>query len=121
MKIPFTLFQVVALSGGSTHAFLATNNNHRRIVSTSTSTLHSSTETSDASASTAKSGVQSIGLLTFDLDDTLYPIDQIVNDANGTNLSLDLWEINVRQLQYQNDAIIPWCQQMITFFCVKTE
>mmetsp|Transcript_5860 Transcript_5860/g.14381 ORF Transcript_5860/g.14381 Transcript_5860/m.14381 type:complete len:412 (-) Transcript_5860:754-1989(-) len=83
MKISFTLFQVFALCGGSTHAFLATNNNHRLIVSTSTSTLHSSTETSDASASTAKSGVESIGLLTFDLDDTLYPIDQIVNDANA--------------------------------------
>jgi hypothetical protein len=46
--------------------------------------LHAEQTESDGSAvATATKQVQEIGLLTFDLDDTLYPIAPVVEDANG--------------------------------------
>lgn len=83
MNVPVTIVNLLALMGGSTNAFQPRNNNIRPIVTTSTSTLYADTAVSDASAETSKSKVKSLGLLTFDLDDTLYPIAQIVTDANA--------------------------------------
>ena len=61
-------------------AFLPSHQNHRQIVSTSQ--IFSDTSVSEASTESSQSSVKSLGLLTFDLDDTLYPIAQIVQDAN---------------------------------------
>ena len=81
-----TLFQLFAVSSlaeiGTTNAFVS-RNNPRQIVTTSTSTLYADTAVSDASTASPKSKVKDIGLLTFDLDDTLYPIAPVVEDANG--------------------------------------
>lgn len=81
MKVSVTVLKLFALAS-VTDAFLPSNQNHRQIVSTSTSQLFSDTSVSEASTESSKSGVKSLGLLTFDLDDTLYPIAQIVQDAN---------------------------------------
>lgn len=86
MKVSVTVLKLLALAS-VTDAFLPSNQNHRQIVSTSTSQLFSDTSVSEASTESSKSGVKSLGLLTFDLDDTLYPIAQIVQDANGMLMS----------------------------------
>ena len=60
------------------------NNNNLRVARMQ---LQSSSEDSEGSKSTvtvAKTETKELGLLTFDLDDTLYPIAPIVEDANGT-------------------------------------
>lgn len=94
-----TLFQLIAVSSiteiGTTNAFVPRN---RAIVvvprtctshSASTSTLKAEktadTDLSDVSASSSpkSSKVKDLGLLTFDLDDTLYPIATVVEDANA--------------------------------------
>lgn len=52
--------------------------------SSSTSTrVWASTQEDKATTTTSKPKVQELGLLTFDLDDTLYPIDAVVKAANG--------------------------------------
>lgn len=103
LKVPITkiraLFQLIAVSSfveiGTTNAFIPLN---RQIVigsalttspsSCITSTLYSEKKAEadffDVSVSSSKSKVNKIGLLTFDLDDTLFPIATVVEDANGT-------------------------------------
>ena len=46
----------------------------------------SKSDSKSSSVATATSKTKEIGLLTFDLDDTLYPIAPIVEDANGKYL-----------------------------------
>jgi hypothetical protein len=82
MRVSVTILKLLLL-GGTANAFLHCSKNHRQIASTSTSTLYADTAVSDVSTEPSKSNVKSLGLLTFDLDDTLYPISQIVDDANG--------------------------------------
>ena len=86
MKVSVTALKLLALASVA-DAFLSPHQNHRQIVSTSTSQLFSDTSVSEASTESSKSSVKSLGLLTFDLDDTLYPIAQIVQDANGMLMS----------------------------------
>lgn len=88
MKVSVSTLKLFAVLGSGANAFLPSNQNHRQIVSTTTSQLYSETSVSEASSETSKSSVKSLGLLTFDLDDTLYPIAQIVEDANSTFLPL---------------------------------
>mmetsp|Transcript_18602 Transcript_18602/g.51918 ORF Transcript_18602/g.51918 Transcript_18602/m.51918 type:complete len:412 (+) Transcript_18602:228-1463(+) len=83
MRVSATFFQAIAVFSTITDAFVPLSNSRRQIVTTSTSTLYSDTAVSDASSTSSEPGVQNIGLLTFDLDDTLYPIDQVVKDANA--------------------------------------
>lgn len=45
--------------------------------------LQADTQESKATATAAKPEVKQLGLLTFDLDDTLYPIAGVIEDANG--------------------------------------
>ena len=47
--------------------------------------LFASTQQDEATVVAAKPTTQGLGLLTFDLDDTLYPIDPVVAAANGTS------------------------------------
>lgn len=82
MRVSVTILKLLLL-GGTANAFLHCSKNHRQIASTSTSTLYADTAVSDVSTEPSKSNVKSLGLLTFDLDDTLYPISQIVDDANA--------------------------------------
>mmetsp|Transcript_53154 Transcript_53154/g.129069 ORF Transcript_53154/g.129069 Transcript_53154/m.129069 type:complete len:472 (-) Transcript_53154:249-1664(-) len=49
----------------------------------SSSSSSSSTEKSKSTPTVAKTETKELGLLTFDLDDTLYPIAPIVEDANA--------------------------------------
>jgi len=83
MKVSVIILHLLSLLGANTNAFLPCNENHRQTVSTSTSTLYADTAVSDVSMESSKSDAKSLGLLTFDLDDTLYPIAQIVEDANA--------------------------------------
>jgi len=45
--------------------------------------LRSQSEKSDETEVVTKKESQTLGLITFDLDDTLYPIDKVVAEANG--------------------------------------
>jgi hypothetical protein len=45
--------------------------------------LQAETKEDEATATYVKPEVKALGLLTFDLDDTLFPIAPIVEDANG--------------------------------------
>ncbi len=57
-------------------------------VSSRTATrVGASTQEADATATATKPKVQELGLLTFDLDDTLYPIEPVVKAANGKTWS----------------------------------
>eukprot|EP00536_Pseudo-nitzschia_multiseries_P004411 jgi/Psemu1/285076/fgenesh1_pg.73_\ len=83
MRVSVAFFQAIAVCSTITDAFVPLGNNHRHIVSTPTSTLRAETAVSVSTSTSSKSAVKEIGLLTFDLDDTLYPIDQVVKDANA--------------------------------------
>ena len=49
-----------------------------------TTRVLASTQEEGATVTSTKPKVQELGLLTFDLDDTLYPIEPVVKAANGT-------------------------------------
>ena len=71
------------------HAFVIpqTHAHHYRIVSSLV--LKAEDAESSGSVATTAAGTpktEQLGLLTFDLDDTLYPIDPIVQDANGKEI-----------------------------------
>ena len=83
MKVIVTFLQLAVLLGSGANAFLPGKTNNRQYISTSTSSLFANTAVSDDLADSSKVETKSLGLLTFDLDDTLYPIAQIVDDANG--------------------------------------
>jgi hypothetical protein len=53
------------------------------LIRTSTSVLHAETAEKSAPAVAEKPKVNELGLLTFDLDDTLYPIAKVTEEANG--------------------------------------
>ena len=89
MKVSTATFHLLAVLGVRTDAFLSHNKNHRQIVSSSTSTLYAESAVSDASTDLSKPSVKNLGLLTFDLDDTLYPIANVVDAANGMCSSLN--------------------------------
>ena len=58
-----------------------------RVVTTTTTLLKAEEAASGSVAATASGSTKKtkqLGLLTFDLDDTLYPIQPIVEDANST-------------------------------------
>jgi len=84
MKVSVTFFsKLLLVFGVTTNAFVPISHNPRQILTTSTSTLSAETAVSDSSSAPTKPKLQSIGLLTFDLDDTLYPIATVVKDANA--------------------------------------
>lgn len=105
MKIPNTtlrvFFQLIAISVltdvGTTNAFVPRTSTRQIVTGSSTltttspscitSTLYSEktaeTDVSENSVVPPKSKVKEIGLLTFDLDDTLYPIATVVEAANA--------------------------------------
>ena len=84
MKASLTLTYFLAAIGSSAYAFQHRNKILRQVVPSSTSSLYAETTVSnDPSEEATTSGVKSLGLLTFDLDDTLYPISTVVADANG--------------------------------------
>lgn len=79
-----------------TGAFLSVKHGSRStpissISSSSSSSLHSQTEEASAAVKTTYSDAsitvsprtKTLGLLTFDLDDTLYPIQPVINEANA--------------------------------------
>ena len=49
--------------------------------------MNSQTENLDKAEAAKKRECQKLGLLTFDLDDTLYPIAPVVDEANGKKKS----------------------------------
>lgn len=55
-----------------------------RVASPTGMRLLASTQEDGATATASKPKTQELGLLTFDLDDTLYPIEPVVKAANGT-------------------------------------
>lgn len=90
MKVSVATLNILSVLGGSANAFIPLNNNGLQIVPTSTSSLNADAAVPDASTESSTSSPKSLGLLTFDLDDTLYPIAQIVEDANGMYLLLNV-------------------------------
>lgn len=78
MKNSVLLYSLVALT---TDAFSP----HRSLTRASTTILRAETQKENAPVTKPKPKVkQELGLLTFDLDDTLYPIGPCVEAANGT-------------------------------------
>jgi len=83
MNLSSTIVYFLTAAGGSTYAFQPRKNDLRQVVPSSTSSLYADTAVSNVPTEQSKSSVKNLGLLTFDLDDTLYPISQIVEDANA--------------------------------------
>ena len=83
MNLSLNIIYFLTATRGSTYAFQPRANNLRQVVPSSTSTLYADTAISNVPTEESKSSVKSLGLLTFDLDDTLYPIAPIIEDANG--------------------------------------
>ena len=103
LKVPIAkiraLFQLIAVSSfveiGTTNAFIPltrqmmigsalTTSSSSCITSTLYSEKNAEAKVFDISVPSSKSKTNEIGLLTFDLDDTLFPIATVVEDANGT-------------------------------------
>ena len=55
-----------------------------RLQTHSTTKIFSQAQADTSTTSETKPKVQPLGLLTFDLDDTLFPIATVVEEANGT-------------------------------------
>ena len=72
---------LVCLVAFTTDAF--TPHRLSRVVSPTTTRLYTDTKQEEATEAPSKPQVKELGLLTFDLDDTLFPIGPIVDDANG--------------------------------------
>jgi len=65
-------------------AFVPSSLNNRVLVQRSWLVLRSTAESTEAVQEAVKSpGTKTLGLLTFDLDDTLYPIDPVIDEANA--------------------------------------
>jgi hypothetical protein len=84
MKVPIGLLLLFASLVTLIEAFTASSSppgrhhlQHRWFASTQE-------EGATTAVKTPKSKTQQLGLLTFDLDDTLYPIELVVRAANGT-------------------------------------
>jgi len=75
-----TLLCHLLISLSSTEAF-TTSPPRGSLVRTA---LFASTQQETSSVTSSKPKTQQLGLLTFDLDDTLYPIELVVRAANGT-------------------------------------
>ena len=109
MKVSVTTLKLLAVLVSSTNAFLprtTCNKHHRQTVATQ---LNAETVASGDATDSSNPSVKSLGLLTFDLDDTLYPIAQIVEDANCTYLSL-----NERGEQNSMQQHLPFGDQTTT-------
>jgi hypothetical protein len=65
-------------------AFAPVHHRVSRVASTRLRDAGAQTEAAPPAPSVPE--VQELGLLTFDLDDTLYPIDQVVKAANGESV-----------------------------------
>lgn len=85
MKASVRVLSLIGLLVDATFINAFTPAHHHRVLSrTSTPTsLLSSTQEDGATATATKPKTQELGLLTFDLDDTLYPIEPVVKAANG--------------------------------------
>ena len=90
-----TVFQILAVFKlseiGTANAFVSLNTEPGVKLATLHSLNTASTDVSDTTAPQSNSKVKHIGLLTFDLDDTLYPIATVVDDANCELLSHQLY------------------------------
>jgi hypothetical protein len=64
-------------------AFAPSHHRLSRVPAVSTRLRDAEAQTESAPAAASVPEVKEIGLLTFDLDDTLYPIDQVIKAANG--------------------------------------
>ena len=78
------LLPLVSTLLGNTNAFVPFLGHHQPISRTVTTRVWASTQEEGATATSTKPKVQELGLLTFDLDDTLYPIEPVVKADNGT-------------------------------------
>lgn len=74
-------FSLLGVGVGNTNAFVL-HHPHPPISRTATTRVLASTQEADATVTTNKPKVQELGLLTFDLDDTLYPIEPVIKAAN---------------------------------------
>lgn len=84
MKVSVRVLSLVGLLGATfTSAFTLVHRHPPRVVSPTATRLSASTQEDGAVATASKPAVQELGLLTFDLDDTLYPIEPVVKAANG--------------------------------------
>jgi putative hydrolase of the HAD superfamily len=83
MNLSLTITYALTTIGCGANAFQYRNKILREFVPSSTSALHVDNAISDVPLEATESSAKSLGLLTFDLDDTLYPISQIVDDANA--------------------------------------
>ena len=91
MKLPLVIIAVSACRSVLVNGFafpspLSSSSRARAHIETRGGFGHLKAEVSaeDSSSGTTKAKErQTLGLLTFDLDDTLYPIDKVVAEANG--------------------------------------
>ena len=87
-----TTLRVLLCLVASTDAFVP----NRLLRVPTTTLLQAETAKDEETETTIKSKVKQLGLLTFDLDDTLYPIAPIVDDANGRfSIFSMLWPLSL--------------------------
>ena len=83
MKISIRVLYLVGLqlAAAFSNAFLVAPDVYRRV--SVPMRVSATTQEDGATVTASKPKVQQLGLLTFDLDDTLYPIEPVVKAANG--------------------------------------
>ena len=74
---------VTSLTTSTVQAFTPAKSSNSRVVSQLYSADTTATKPSTSSDKSKKPETQQLGLLTFDLDDTLYPIQKVAEEANG--------------------------------------
>ena len=100
-----TTLRVLLCLVASTDAFVP----NRLLRVPTTTLLQAETAKDEETETTIKSKVKQLGLLTFDLDDTLYPIAPIVDDANGRfSIFSMLWPLSLEMTA----ALPPPCCRM---------
>ena len=81
MKTSIRVLHLVGLLAATSNAFFVPAHDSR-----TATRVWASTQADGATATASKPKVQELGLLTFDLDDTLYPIEPVIKAANGKKL-----------------------------------
>ena len=124
MKVPISLLLFFARLVTVIEAFTASSSppgrhhlQHRWFASTQE-------EGATTAVKTPKSKTQQLGLLTFDLDDTLYPIELVVRAANGTS-NFGGWVVGLavatcHSMLFLLSGPLSFCHQCVWFRYVYT-
>ena len=109
----FTLIALITLFSIPAQAFAPQS------TTTKTQVLYADTQEATAEATVSRPKVQQLGLLTFDLDDTLYPIAPCVEAANSTYIDEYCMDIELNWIEL-NMPITHIASLSLTLFSMVT-